>query len=63
MTEVTVFFGEKDVVIAPIESEMGQKETSSRPFKSPALSAHLAFVDARRASPRCGLLNQIPPII
>src|SRR6516165_3966557 len=32
-------FGGKDAIIAPIESEMGQKETSSRPFKSRDVSA------------------------
>src|SRR5215831_5515412 len=57
MTEVTVFFGGEDAVIAPIESEMGQKETSWRPFKSP-MSAHLAFVDARGG---CGVVLVVTP--
>src|SRR5215813_1176399 len=57
MTEVTVFFGGEDAVIAPIESEMGQKETSWRRFKAP-MSAHLAFVDPRGG---CGVVLVVTP--
>jgi hypothetical protein len=51
-------FCEKDAVIAPIASEMGQKQTSSRPFKSRDVSApcvrFLPFSLIQRVSNRPG---------
>src|SRR6516165_37207 len=44
MMEATAFFGRPDAVVVLITSEMGHKQASYRP-RSPAMSAHLAFVD------------------
>src|SRR6516162_1789571 len=44
MMEATAFFGRPDAVVVLITSEVGHKQASCRP-RSPAMSAHLAFVD------------------
>src|SRR5262249_37204847 len=53
----SVFWGRPDAVVVLITSEMGHKQTSCRP-RSPAMSAHLAFVDARGG---CGVVLVVTP--
>src|SRR5262245_7116759 len=53
----SVFWGRPDAVVVLITSEMGHKQTSCRP-RSPAMSADLAFVDARGG---CGVVLVVTP--
>src|SRR5215468_8973393 len=57
MMKATAFFGRPDAVVVLITSEMGHKQTSYRP-RSPAMSAHLAFVDPRGG---CGVVLVVTP--
>src|SRR5262244_1394339 len=57
MMEATAFLGRPDAVVVLITSEMGHKQASYRP-RSPAMSAHLSFVDARRG---CGVVLVVTP--
>src|SRR6516225_4134345 len=57
MMEATAFFGRPDAVVVLITSEMGHKQASYRP-RSPAMSAHLAFVDPRGG---CGVVLVVTP--
>src|SRR5262245_41251311 len=57
MMEATAFLGRPGAVVVLITSEMGHKQASCRP-RSPAMSAHLAFVDPRGG---CGVVLVVTP--